>query len=289
MDRKIIKKKHSNGFAVFWKRFRRQKAAMFCLGLLCFIIIICIFAPLIAPYGFAEMDTANISKTPSMAHLLGTDDLGRDILTRLLYGGRYSVSIGLIATLVAVIGGIVLGSIAGYFGGVVDNLIMRFFDVMQALPSILLSITVSTVLGPGFFNLIIALAIGAIPGYARILRAQILSIRGIEYIEAAVSTNCSVARIIARHIVSNSMAPLLVQATMGVAQQILGAATLAYVGLGIQPPTPEWGAMLNSARSYIRVAPYMLLFPGIMIMITVLCINMIGDGARDALDPKLKS
>ena len=175
-----VKKKRSNGFAVFWRRFRRQKAAMFCLGLLCFIILVCALAPMIAPYGLAEMDTANISKTPSLAHILGTDDLGRDIFSRLLYGGRYSVTIGLVSTLVAVMGGIVLGSIAGYFGGVVDNLIMRFFDVMQALPSILLSITISTVLGPGFFNLVFALAIGAVPGYARILRAQILSIRGIE-------------------------------------------------------------------------------------------------------------
>jgi peptide/nickel transport system permease protein len=285
----ILKKKRQNGLRIFWRRFKKQKAAFFCLILVSIIILICGIAPFIAPYNYQDIDGKNIANMSSVSHWFGTDDLGRDIFSRILYGGRYSLAIGVLATIISLFAGIVLGGISGFFGGWIDNLIMRFFDVLQAIPGILLSITVATVMGPGFFNMLMALAVSAVAGYARILRAQILSIRNVEFVEAAISINCSIPRILANHVIPNAITPVIVQATMGIAQQILSAATLAYVGLGIQPPTPEWGAMLNSARVFIRKAPHMLIFPGIMIVITVLCFNIIGDGARDALDPKLKS
>jgi peptide/nickel transport system permease protein len=282
------KKPGQNAFWIFWRRFRRQKLAVLCLIVITVIVLACASASIIAPYGYAEMDANAAKQSPSGEHLFGTDELGRDIFSRCLYGGQYSIAIGFLSTGIAVITGVCIGAIAGYFGGMADILIMRFLDLLSSLPGILLSMVISAVLGTGFGKLLIALAVGAVSVYAREIRAKILSVRRMEYIEAAVATNCGVPRIIFLHIVPNAMTPVLVAAAMGIAQQIMSAATLAYIGLGIQPPSPEWGAMLTAAKIYIRKFPYMLLGPGLLIVICVLCFNIIGDAVHDALDPKLK-
>ncbi len=286
--KKSIKAPRETSFVIFCRRFKKEKAAVACLIIIVLMALACYLAPLIAPYAYDEINSKALHQLPSWQHIFGTDDMGRDIFSRILYGGRYSLAIGVLATGLGVLVGAIFGAIAGFFGGKVDMIIMRIFDVFQALPSILLSILISSVLGAGFTNMIIALSVGSMVGYARLLRASILSVRKIDYVEAATAIGCSSARIIVRHVIPNAMTPMIVQATMGVAQQILGAATLAYIGLGIPAPSPEWGAMLSAAKDYIRTYPHMLVFPGVMIAITVLCFNMIGDGVRDALDPKLK-
>ena len=283
------KKKRQTHFAIFARRFVRQKTALVSLLALILIITACICAPLIAPYDYSAIDIRNLAKGPSAEHWFGTDDMGRDILSRILYGGRYSITIGVAATGIALAVGMAVGAISGYFGGWVDMVVMRICDVLQAVPSMLLSIAIAAVLGTGFTKLLIALSVGAMTGYTRLLRASILQIRNVEYIEAATATNCSNLRTIIRHVIPNCMTPMIVSATMGMASQILSATALAYIGLGIQPPNPEWGAMLAGSRDYIRTAPHMLIFPGVMIAVTVLCFNMVGDGIRDATDPKMKN
>ena len=235
------------------------------------------------------MDMTQMFALPSAQHFFGCDDMGRDIFSRILYGAKYSISIGILAILLATVIGMFIGAVAGYFGGWVDNLIMRLLDVIQAIPGMLMMIVISAVLGPGYINTIIAMAFGSIPGMARMLRAQMLKERGNEYIEASTSINCSTPRIIISHLIPNCMSPIIVQATMGVAQTITLAAGLSFIGLGIQPPIPEWGAMLSSARQFIRMYPHLVIFPGLAIAVTVLALNLLGDGLRDALDPKLKN
>ena len=210
------------------------------------------------------------------------------MLSRIIYGSRYSLSIGLLSVALGTAIGVFLGALAGYFGGWADNGIMRFLDMIQAIPGLLLAIAVSAALGPGFMNSVLALSIGVIPMSVRLLRGSILSIRTQEYLEAATSINCSTSRIITRHVLPNSFSPLLVSSTMGIGNTILAAAALSFIGLGVQPPTPEWGAMLSAGRNYIRDSPHIVIFPGIFIMLTVLALNMFGDALRDALDPKLK-
>lgn len=258
-------------------------------GVIFLVFLFCaVFAELIAPYGPYEMDYVNMYATPSLQHLCGTDSLGRDIFSRLIYGTRWSLTLGIVADLVGQAVGVVIGSIAGYFGGKVDNLIMRFLDIWQAIPGMLLTIIMSAVLGPGFFNTILALAISAVPRAARMNRGMILAERGKEYLEAAQSINCSSSVIMFSHLLPNVISPTLVSATMQVGQTITLAAGLSYLGLGVQPPTPEWGAMLSEGTSLIRSYPHILLFPGLVIGICVLSINLMGDGLRDALDPKLR-
>ncbi len=260
------------------------------VGLIIIIIFAlgAIFAPVIAPYSYDKMDISIKFQSPSLEHICGTDNLGRDIFSRLLYGARYSLVIGFEAVGVGLAGGIVLGSLAGFFGGAVDNLIMRILDIIQAIPSMLMAIMISAILGPGFANTIIALSFGSIVGYARQLRANMMAIRNSDYVEAAQCINCGYVRTILRHVLPNCFTPLLVSATMSIGGMILGAASLSFIGLGIQPPNPEWGAMLSAGREYIRTAPWIIMFPGICIALTVLAYNLIGDAVRDALDPKLK-
>jgi len=283
---KIFKK--TNLFIETMRRLSKNVAAVIGLIIILILAFAAIFAPLLTPYNYAKTDLKNTFDKPSLAHPFGTDDLGRDILTRILFGGRFSLRIGIISIFFAVIGGLVVGSIAGYFGGKSDMIIMRALDVIQAVPGLILSIAVAAVLGPGFTNVIIALAIGMIPGFARMIRASILNVRKMEYIEAAQAINAGNFRIITRHVLPNAIQPLIVTATMGLASAILIAASLSFIGLGVQPPTPEWGAMLSAGRGYIRNYPHLVIFPGVTIMIAVLSLNMLGDGLRDALDPRLK-
>ena len=282
------KRKESAAMAVL-KRLKRNKTAMF--GLIVFVLLTlsAIFAPLLTPYGYATMNLKSAFQGPSAAHWFGTDDLGRDILTRILYGGRYSLTIGIISIVFALFLGVIIGTIAGYFGGMVDNLIMRFLDIFQSIPGLLLTIAISAALGSGFDKTILALSISRVPSFARVLRASIMRVRDQEYLEAAESIGCGRMRMIMKYVLPNSLAPLIVEATMGVANTVLTAASLSYIGLGVQPPTPEWGAMLSGAKGYIRDYSYMLTFPGLFIALTVLCLNMLGDGLRDALDPRLKN
>ena len=252
------------------------------------IVILLILAPIIAPHPYTQLDLTRMHQPPSRSHWFGTDEFGRCILSRILQGGRFSVTMGVLSVSISMSIGVVIGAIAGYSGGWKDNIIMRILDVIQALPGMLLIIVISAVVGAGYFNTIIALAVNSIPHHARLLRGQILRVRTSEFVEAAQSINCSRFQIIFKHVVPNSISPLIVQSTLAVANMIVMAAALSFIGLGVQPPTPEWGAMLSGARQYIRDFPHMVIFPGLAIAITVLSLNLMGDGLRDALDPKLK-
>lgn len=253
------------------------------------VVIACIFAPLLAPFEPNEMDLNNMFAIPSATHLLGTDGLGRDQLSRILYGGRYSLSLGLSASLFGAIVGVILGSIAGYFSGKTETLIMRLMDIWSSLPGMLLCILISATLGAGFFNTVLALAVGEVPIGVRLIRGQILKERTKEYLEAAEAINCSKFSIMFKHLLPNVIQPVLVNVTMGIGMTITMAAALSYIGLGVQPPTPEWGALLSAGRLHILNYPHLIMFPGLVIAITVLAINLMGDGLRDALDPKLRS
>jgi len=253
-----------------------------------FLVLVAIFAPLIAPYDYAEQNLNEAFTFPSAEHPFGTDNLGRDILSRLMYGGRISLFLGLISVGIAWFFAGPIGAISGYYGGKVDNVLMRFIDVFQSIPGFLLSVTVAATLGRGLFNCMIAVGIGSIPPCARLLRGSILPIRNMEYIEAAKSINAKDSRIIFKHILPNVLAPIIINITMSVGGAMLAAAGLSFIGLGVQPPSPEWGAMLSGARGYIRKYWYMAVFPGAAIFTAVLSLNMIGDGLRDALDPKLR-
>lgn len=289
MPKTIQKAKKQSEFVRIMKQLSKNKMAMIGLAILSTEIILAALAPFIIPYDYTQMDMTSTFAKPSFQHFFGADDMGRDIFSRILYGARFSMSIGIIAVTIGTFFGCTIGSIAGFFGGQVDNIIMRLLDVIQAIPGMLLMIVISAVLGPGYFNTIIALSVGSISGMARLLRAQMLKERDNEYIEAAQSINCSKFRIIVSHLIPNCLSPMIVAATMGVAQMITVAAGLSFIGLGVQPPTPEWGAMLSAARQFIRQAPHLVLFPGLAIALTVLALNLLGDGLRDALDPKLKN
>jgi peptide/nickel transport system permease protein len=281
-------KKHSE-LAVVARRLSKNPMAVVSFFVTVFLVLTAIFAPLIAPYPYDKQDLMHTRTSPSMQHLFGTDELGRDVFSRVIWGSRYSLSIGILAVLLGTVIGLFLGAIAGYFGGFADDIVMRFMDILQSIPGILLAITISVVLGPGFFNTLLALSIGGIAMGCRLTRASILNIRTQEYLEAATSINASTPRIITRHVLPNSFSPLLVSSTMSIGNVIMAAAMLSFIGLGIQPPTPEWGSMIAGGRSLIRSCPWMVTFPGIFIMLTVLALNLFGDGLRDALDPKLKT
>lgn len=280
--------KKSSAFGEFFRRATKSFASKLGVFLLLFIILACVFGPFIMPYGVNEVDLLNMYAGPSKAHLLGCDGMGRDLLTRLMYGGRYSLALGICASLFGAAVGVVIGSIGGYFGGVTETIIMRFMDVWSALPGTMLCILVSNAMGSGFFATVIALTVGGIPGTVRMIRGQILSERSKEYIEAAQSINCSSITIMFKHLLPNVIQPVIVTTTMGIGSTMIMAASLSYIGLGIQPPNPEWGAMLTEGRTYIRTNPHLLLVPGIAIALTVFAINLMGDGVRDALDPKLR-
>ena len=278
----------------FWQdvghRFIRNNKTIIGLLLLGIIVLMCIYGMLFLDYKteVVNMNIPNKLQTPSAAHPFGTDDLGRDIFNRIVYGARYSLFIGFSATIISLSVGSLLGCIAGYFGGKIDGVIMRITDVFIAIPSTLMAIAVVSALGPNFANLIIAIAIGDITGYARIIRSSVLSIRDNEFVEASIAVGGSHAHVMAQHIFPNTLAALIVQATLGVGYVIIAASGLSYLGLGVMPPAPEWGAMLSEAQAQIRYFPHQVIFPGLAIVITVLALNLLGDALRDAIDPTLK-
>lgn len=272
-----------------WRSLRKNRLAMFGLFLLSLLVLMTIFADVIAPYGVDDQDLRNTFKAPSAAHWFGTDEFGRDIFSRIVLGSRYSLAIGAVAATLSAAVGILIGSIAGFYGRHADNILMRMIDIMLAIPSTLLGISIVAALGNGIRNVIIAVAIGAVPAYARIVRASILSVKETEYIEAARCVGASDVRIIMRHILPNCLAPIIVQVTMSVAKTILEASALSFIGLGVQPPSAEWGAMLAAGRAYIRRAWWIVTFPGLAIAMIIFGLNLFGDGLRDALDPRLKS
>ncbi len=282
------RKRKEGQFSLAMKRLSHNKIAMAGLVVTLLLFALAFFSEWIIPYDYTAMNMAERFQTISLKHWCGTDEMGRDIFSRLLYGARASLLLGFISTIISTVIGMIIGSIVGYFGGMVDTVIMRLIDILQAIPGILLAIAISAALGSGFWNTIIALSIGGIPMTVRLLRGSIMRVRKMEYLEAAQTINCSVPRTIIRHILPNSISPIIVSVTMGIGNTILMAASLSYIGLGVQPPTPEWGAMLSAGRTYMRDYPHMVLFPGIAIAIVVLSLNMLGDGLRDALDPKLK-
>ena len=272
-----------------WRRLKKNKVAMVSLAVLIAIILISVLAPVIAPYDYAETDKQNTLAGPSKEHWLGTDRLGRDILSRLIWGGRQSLQMGIIAVLIAAVVGVIIGSIAGYFGGWLDNLLMRILDIYQSIPMMLLCITFAAILGPSLRNAIIAIGVSMVPAFARMMRASILTVRESEYIEAAICCNATNRMIIMKNIIPNAISPIIVNITMSIGGAVLSGAGLSFIGLGVEAPMAEWGAMISDARNYIRAYPTLALYPGICIMITVLAFNLLGDGLRDALDPRLKN
>ena len=280
--------KKESMFLVTLKRIVMNPTATAGLIILLVLILVSAFAPLIAPFSPDAYDISNMYASPSWEHPFGTDNIGRDIFSRCLYGGRYSLSLGFIAAISSTIVGLFLGTIVGYAGGRVDNIAMRLCDIVGAIPGNLLAILISATLGSGFVNTILAMSIGTVPGRIRGVRAMCLKEREQEYLEAAMANNCSKMKIMFKHMLPNIISPSIVGTTMSVGFSIMQAAGLAYIGLGVQSSTPEWGAMLANARSEVLRHPTMLLFPGLCIALAVLAINLFGDGLRDALDPRLK-
>lgn len=286
---KIKVQKRQSQLKGIWRRLKRNKAAMLGLFVIILLILCAVFAPLVAPYGYDDQLLSRRFIFPCNEYPFGTDNLGRDILSRVIYGSRISLAVGLVSVSISVVFGTILGSIAGYYGNVLDNVIMRAIDIVLSIPSILLAISIAAMLGQGLFNLMIAIGVSEIPRYARVVRAQILSVKDQEFVEAARAVGASDLHIILFHILPNCLAPMIVQATIGVATAILDAAGLSFIGLGIQPPIPDWGGMLSAGRQYIRDYWYIVTFPGLMIMATIYSLNLFGDGLRDALDPRLKN
>lgn len=278
-----------------WRSLRKNKGAMASLFILTILVFIAVFAPFVAPYSPSTVHQAGLALPPSFfdsglsEFFLGTDDLGRDTLSRLVFGARVSLGVGFLVAFLSCFVGVLLGLVAGYYGGWVDALIMRAVDILMSLPSILLGIVVVSILGPSLMNAIYAVSIVALPSFIRIVRAAVLAEKAKTYVSAANGFGASHSRVALLNILPNCMAPIIVQATLGFSDGILNVAGLGFLGLGAQPPTPEWGVMLSDARAYMESAWWLVTLPGLCILIVVLCFNLLGDGLRDALDPKLKS
>lgn len=269
-------------------QFKKNKRAMVGLWMVILFVLVAICARWIAPYDPIEQNMESMLQPPSADHLFGTDEFGRDILSRVIYGAQISLMVGIVGVLISIFFGVALGTISGYFGGWADALIMRIIDIFMAFPSFLLALAIVSVLGPGMINVMIAIGIFSIPTFARISRSSVISVKNKEYIEAAKSMGAANALIIFKHVIPNSIAPIIVLSTLRIATAILTAAGLSFLGMGAQPPTPEWGAMLSTGREYLRTSPHVSTIPGLAIMFMVLAFNMLGDGLRDALDPKIK-
>ncbi|MBO4872624.1 MAG: ABC transporter permease [Lachnospiraceae bacterium] len=287
----VKKKKRKNSkLADTWRLFKKRKTSV--LGLIIFSIIL--FMVLCAPLfveksKVEESDWEYLNSPPVAGHPFGTDDLGRDLFARVLYGGRNSLEIGLVSMVCALFMGVVIGSLCGYFGGVLDQIVMRVLDVLKSIPTTVLALAIVAALGGSKTNLILAIMISQTPAQVRLVRSAVIGIAGREYFEAARACGTSTPRIIFKHIVPNCIGTVIIQASMAMAQMILQAASLSFIGLGIQPPEPEWGSMLSGAREFMSSAPWQMIFPGLFIMLSAYSFNLIGDGLRDALDPKLRS
>lgn len=287
MLEKYDKSKQPGSLPYVWNGVRKNSGAMIGIVLICLIVIISLLSPYIM-HDYALVDMRNQFDTPTWEHPFGCDHLGRDIMSRIFFGARYTLSIGIGAVAFSAVLGIIIGAIAGYFGGKVESVIMYIMDILQSFPGLVSAIAVATVLGTGLGNSILAIGISFTPAFVRLMRANILTIRGSEFIEAATTIKCSTPRIIMKHLVPNAISPIIVQISMSIAQAALTASTLSFLGMGVKEPAPEWGSMISSARSYIRQSPHMVIFPGLFILITLLSLNLIGDAVRDALDPKLR-
>ena len=293
IDRKKAREHHkenakSSPAREAWKRLKRNKLAIVGMVVLILIMIVCIIGPYIIPYDYTAYDYGNTLQKPNAEHIMGTDNYGRDIFSRLIMGTRISVPVGFLCVIAAFIVGGTLGAIAAFYGGKVDMVIMRILDVFQSIPPMLMAIAVVAVLGGGVVNLVLSIVISSLPARARIVRASILTVKRNDYIESARAMGASSTRQLLKFMLPNALGPILTSFTFSVATAILTISSLSYIGLGITEPTPEWGAMLSAGKTLIRTAPHVLIFPGLAIMITVLALNLFGDGVRDALDPRLK-
>ncbi|MGN0758237.1 MAG: ABC transporter permease [Candidatus Ventricola sp.] len=277
--------------SLIWHRLRRNRLAMLGLALMSAILLLAVFADVIADYDtkVVGMNMAERLQTPSAKHWFGTDGYGRDVFARIIHGSRLSLSLSIISMLIAVAVGSMIGAISGYFGGRVDDVLMRLMDMLLAIPPMLMSISIVAALGRSMANLMLALALAYMPVFARVIRSSILSVKDQEFVEAARACGTSDARIILRHIIPNAVGPIIVQATLAMGSSILTISSLSFMGMGIQPPQPEWGTMLYEGRDLIRTSPYLVIFPGAAIAVSVLSLNLLGDGLRDALDPRLKN
>ena len=273
---------------IVYRKLKKNKSAMIGGFFIFFIIIVAIIGPYLTPYAPDTQNLVNKLQTPSGDHWFGTDNFGRDIFSRVIHGTGLTLLVGFFSVLLGATIGILLGIIGGYYGGRTDSIIMRFMDILLAFPGILLALAIVTVLGGSLVNVIIAVAISSIPVFARIVRGSTLSVKKLEYIDAMKALGASDTRIIFKHIFPNITSPIIVQATLNIATAILSASGLSFLGLGAQPPTPEWGAMLSDGRNFLYNAPHVALFPGLAIVVVVLAFNMLGDGLRDAFDPKTK-
>ena len=272
-----------------WTSFKKSKSALVGSAIVIFFVLIAVLGPFIAPQGINEQNLSMRLQPPSAEFWFGTDDLGRDIFSRILHGARISLTVGLSAVLISAVAGSFLGIIAGYYGRWVDTIISRIFDILLAFPSILLAIAIVSILGPSLQNALIAIAVINIPNFGRLIRSRVLSIKEEEYIHAAKAIGMRNTRILWKHILPNSMTPVIVQGTLAIATAIIEAAALGFLGLGAEAPQPEWGKMLADARMFLLNAPWAMIFPGLAIMLTVIGFNLMGDGLRDALDPKMKN
>ena len=268
------------------KRFRRSPLAIFGTLVIIFFVALAVFAPQIAPYDPTATDFLSVRQGPSAEYLLGTDDVGRDVLSRVIFGARASLLAGVISVVIAMLIGIPLGLVSGFYGGFWDELIMRFTDAVLSFPFLILAVALAAALGPSLQNAMIAIGIASAPTFIRLTRGQVLAVKAEDYVQAARALGGYDSRIIVRHILPNSFTPLLVQATLTIAQAIIAESSLSFLGLGVQPPTPSWGGMLNVAKGFMAQAPWMAVWPGISIFVTVLAFNLFGDGLRDALEPK---
>ncbi|MFC7395427.1 nickel transporter permease [Scopulibacillus cellulosilyticus] len=272
----------------FWRKFRKQKLALVAGVFVILLILVAIFGPIIAPYKPTAFDYSSVLEGPSAKHWAGTDAYGRDIFSRIIVGTRISLFVGFISVFIGAAGGTILGLISGFYGKWIDSLIMRICDILFAFPGIILAIGIIAILGPGLGNVIIAVSVFSIPSFARIVRSTTLSVKTTLYVEATRSMGAKSRRLIWKHIFPGTLSSIIVYFTMRIGNAILTAASLSFLGLGAQPPSPEWGAMLSDGRDYLSTAPQVAIFPGIAIFITVLVFNLLGDGLRDALDPKIK-
>lgn len=280
--------KSESYFASVWTEFRKNRAAVVGMAILSAIILAAIFADMLAPCDPYLQVYAEALQPPSAAHLFGTDEFGRDIFSRVLYGARISLLVGVVSVAIACVFGSLLGASAGYFGGAYDAVVMRCMDVLLAIPSLLLNLSIVAALGKSVFNMMLAVGVSNVPRYCRIMRASVLQIKNTEYVDAARVSGASNMFIILRHIIPNCLAPIIVQATLSVGSAIIACAGLSFLGVGIPAPIPEWGAMLSNGKDFLRHNAYITIFPGLAIMLTVLSLNLMGDGLRDAFDPKLR-